>query len=148
MTANRVKFTVVNQNAFDAKIKKQSENVLKNLVKAVRVATTETRNVAVTSILSNARSGASTTRYNPTRTINISSPGDAPAGDTGFLASNIHLIISGNGLEGEVQSRADYSAALEFGTRDMAARPFLQPALEQGKNKYKRLFSKAVKDGI
>ena len=114
MTANRVKFTVVNQNAFDAKIKKQSENVLKNLVKAVRVATTETRNVAVTSILSNARSGASTTRYNPTRTINISSPG----------------------------------AALEFGTRDMAARPFLQPALEQGKNKYKRLFSKAVKDGI
>lgn len=143
-----VKFKVVNANEFNAKINRQSSKVLNNLKRAVRIATTETRNTAVTSIMSNARSGGETTRYNPTRTINISAAGDAPAGDTGFLASNIHLILSTDGMRGEVQSKAKYSAPLEFGTRDMAARPFLQPALEQGKQKYKRMFSKAVKDGI
>lgn len=143
-----VKVRVVNQQQFNKKINMQSNSVLKNLKRAVRIATTETRNTAVTSILGNPRSGGTTTRYNPTRTIRISAAGDAPAGDTGFLASNIHLILSADGMRGEVQSRADYSAPLEFGTRDMAARPFLQPALEQGKQKYKRMFSKAVKDGI
>jgi len=143
-----VKMKVVNASQFNAKINKQSNDVLKNLVRAVRIATSETRNVAVTSIASNPRSGGSETRYNPTRTISISSAGDAPAGDTGFLASNIHLSLSADGLSGEVESRADYSAALEFGTINMAARPFLQPALEQGKRKYQRMFSKAVKDGI
>ena len=30
----------------------------------------------------------------------------------------------------------------------MRPRPFMQPALEQGKRKYKAMFAKAVKDGI
>ena len=143
-----ISMKVVNKSAFNNKINKQSKDVQKNLVRAVRIATTETRNVAVTSIVSNPRGGSTETRYNPTRTIRVSKAGDPPAGDTGFLASNIHLSISSDGLSGEVESRAEYSAFLEFGTIDMAARPFLQPALEQGKQKYKRMFSKSVKDGI
>lgn len=143
-----ISMKVVNEKEFTNKINKQSKDVQKNLIRAVRIATTETRNVAVTSIVSNPRSGATATRYNPTRIINISKEGDAPAGDTGFLASNIHLSISTDGMSGEVESRASYSAALEFGTIDMAARPFLQPALEQGKQKYQRMFIKSVKDGI
>ena len=143
-----VKMTVVNKGEFERKNKLRDVNTRKNLIRAVRVAATETRNTAVKSILQNRRSGGETTRYNPTRTINISAAGDAPASDTGFLASNIYLIIKGEGLTAEVESNADYSAALEFGTRTMAARPFLQPALEQGRRKYERLFAKAVKDAI
>ena len=32
-------------------------------------------------------------------------------------------------------SRADYSAPLEFGTKNMGARPFMQPSLEQNRPK-------------
>tara|TARA_R100000908_G_scaffold11622_1_gene4162 strand:- start:3831 stop:4271 length:441 start_codon:yes stop_codon:yes gene_type:complete len=143
-----LRLKVVNKADFDASLERQSRAVLNNLKAAVRVAGNETRNEAITSILQNPRSGPQSTRYNPKRTINVSAPGDAPAGDTGFLANNIHLVFDGDAMGADVESRADYSAALEFGTRNMAARPFLQPALEQGRAKYKRLFSKAVKDGI
>lgn len=143
-----LRLKIVNKAEFEAALDKQSADVLKNLQRAVRVAGNETRNEAITSILQNPRSGPQSTRYNPKRTINASAPGDAPAGDTGFLANNIHLVFDGDGMGADVESRADYSAALEFGTRNMAARPFLQPALEQGRAKYKRLFSNAVKDGI
>jgi HK97 gp10 family phage protein len=143
-----VRMKVVNAKQFAKKIQQHSKDVERNLKKAVRVAATETRNTAVVSILQNPRAGGSVTRYSPTRTINISAAGDAPAGDTGFLAANIELVMAPDGMSAEVQSRADYSAALEFGTRDMAARPFLQPALEEGRKKYERMFAKAVKDGI
>jgi len=143
-----VRLRVVNRKEFEDKINRQQRDVLENLQNAVRVAANETRNVAITSILQNPRSGGKVTRYNPKRTINISAAGDPPAGDTGFLASNIHLVMDNDGMGADVESRADYSASLEFGTSKMAARPFLQPALEQGRAKYSRLFSKAVKDGI
>jgi len=139
---------VVNGKEFAAKIQGQSDAVHRKLQSAVRMAANETRNEAVVSILSNPRAGAQVTRYNPTRTIKISAAGDAPAGDTGFLATNIHLIMDTDQMGASVESRADYSAALEFGTINMPARPFLQPALEKGKAKYQRLFSNAVKDGI
>ena len=143
-----LRLKVVNKAEFEAKIDRQSVDVLKNLKAAVRVAANETRNEAVISILQNSRSGPQVRRYNPTRTIRISAPGDAPAGDTGFLANNIHLVMDGDGMGADVESRADYSAALEFGTLNMPARPFLQPALEKGRAKYESLFAKAVKDGI
>ena len=143
-----VRLKVINRKEFEDKIKKMSDKTLANLKKTVRVTANETRNTAVNSILQNARSGGEVTRYNPNRTIRISAEGSPPASDTGFLASNIHLIMDGDQLGASVESRADYSKFLEFGTLKMRARPFMQPALEQGKRKYKLMFEKAVKDGI
>ena len=143
-----VKLKVVNRADFEKKIKSMSAKTLANLKKTVRVTANDVRNTAVKSILSNPRGGGQVTRYNPNRTISISKEGDAPASDTGFLASNIHLVMDADGLGASVESNADYSFALEFGTRKMRARPFMQPALEQGRAKYKRMFAKAVKDGI
>tara|TARA_R110000824_G_C14813367_1_gene635883 strand:+ start:82 stop:507 length:426 start_codon:yes stop_codon:yes gene_type:complete len=139
---------VVNGQAFAKRMEKRSEKIQRNVIRAVRIAATETRNVAIKSILSNPRGGGSVTRYNPLRTVSISAEGAAPASDTGFLASNIFLIFKDQGMSAAVESRADYSAPLEFGTLRMRARPFLQPALEQGRKKYERLFAKAVKDAI
>ena len=74
-----------------------------------------------------------------------SAPGEPPASDTGFLVSNITKTAvekSGTELSISVESKAPYSKFLEFGTRKMSARPFLQPALEKNRNKIKGKFAK------
>ena len=43
-------------------------------------------------------------------------------------------------MGGEIQSNAEYSSFLEFGTSTMSARPFMQPSLEQNRNKIKAMF--------
>ena len=127
---------------------KRFKDTLSHVRRTVRITANEVRNTAIKSILQNPRAGDTTTRYNPTRTIRISKEGDPPASDTGFLASNIHLVMDADQLGASIESRAKYSAFLEFGTRHMRARPFMQPALEQGKRKYKKMFKDAVKKGI
>ena len=143
-----INLKVVNQAQFDAKIKRQSRNIERNIIETVNKATNEVRNIAVTSILRNPRAGAQVTRYNPQRTIRVSKEGDPPASDTGFLASNISAKISGDRLEGEVISNADYSEALEFGTIKMGARPFMQPAAEEVRKKYKFDSINGIKKGL
>jgi HK97 gp10 family phage protein len=51
----------------------------------------------------------------------------APA-DTGTLKRNIRLMFLNGGLAGTVISPADYSGYQEFGTRFMAAQPYMGPA--------------------
>ena len=143
-----VKFRILNKPQFNQKLDKRFKDTLANVRRTVRITANEVRNTAIKSILQNPRAGESTTRYNPKRTIRISKEGDPPASDTGFLASNIHLVMDADQLGASIESRAKYSAFLEFGTRHMRARPFMQPALEQGKRKYKKMFKDAVKKGI
>lgn len=98
------------------------------------------RNTAVKSIQSHQSSGITYTKYNPNRTHTASTEGNPPNSDTGFLVNNIHLVIDNDGLGADVESRAEYSVHLEFGTSKMGARPFLQPALEENKNKIRSMF--------
>ena len=87
-------------------------------------------------------------KYNPRREHRASAPNQPPATDTGFLASNIGVNVrkekAHGRVIGQVISKAPYSAALEFGTKDMLAlggpRPFMQPALQSKKAAIKRLF--------
>lgn len=67
-----------------------------------------------------------------------------PNNDTGVLASNIETIQKAP-LVVEVRSSAPYSAALEFGTSRMAARPFMQPALDAERKNVEQLVFQAVK---
>ena len=73
-----------------------------------------------------------------------SAEGEAPATDTGFLVSNItHQFAKiGKTMASKVLSKANYSEFLEFGTRNMGARPFLQPALEKNRAAIKQKFIK------
>ena len=103
------------------------------------------RNTAVQSINQGAKSGVTYQLYNPRRTHTASSAGQPPATDTGFLVNNIVLDIDNDGLAASVESRADYSQALEFGTSKMSARPFMQPALEENKPKINRLAKQMIK---
>lgn len=96
----------------------------------------EIRGIAVKGILAGNKSGRTYTRGGVTHTA--SAAGEYPASDTGFLASNIHVTVKPDRLSGAVESRANYSEFLEFGTSKMAARPFLQPSAEQVRPKIRR----------
>lgn len=60
-----------------------------------------------------------------------SAPGQPPASDTGRLMASIHheMLGAGQGVEARIGSDVNYALFLELGTRYMAPRPFLRPAL-------------------
>ena len=104
--------------------------------KVVSYALQETRSIAVQGILAGNKTGTTYTRGNIRHTA--SAAGEYPANDTGYLASNIHAVPSKTGLSGAVESRAEYSIHLEFGTSKMAARPFMQPSADAVRPKLRR----------
>lgn len=73
-----------------------------------------------------------------------SRPGEAPNQDTGVLGNNIETVQK-ELLLVEVSSNAPYSAALEFGTSKMGARPFMQPASDKMRPEVEKLVTAAVK---
>jgi len=125
--------------------KRVEANYRRALQMAVFQSAAMVRETAVQSVASGAKSGITYEKYNPRRTHIASAPGQAPATDTGYLLSNIVHQIDSDGLGASIESRADYSAALEFGTSKMQARPFLHPAIEENRPKIKRLIAKLAK---
>ena len=101
---------------------------------------------AVKSIQSGAKSGIVYEKYNPRRSHRASAPGQAPASDTGNLVSKI--IVKNNKDTVRVQSNANYSKFLEFGTSKMLARPFMFPAKEKSKKKIIQITANKVVEAI
>ena len=93
------------------------------------------RNTAVQSIQESGSQGRTYGRHI------ASTAGNPPNTDTGFLANNIHVQFDLDKLGCDIESRADYSVYLEFGTSTMGARPFLQPAVEENRDKIMRDYS-------
>lgn len=85
------------------------------------------RNDAVRLVLRSPASGRVYEKTSPKRTHIASAPGQPPATDTGRLAGSIRAIESGT-THAAVEAQVDYAVHLEFGTRRMAARPFMTPA--------------------
>ena len=138
----RVTTKVVRRNSrYDAAVKDYTSDMKQLVGRAANLV----RNTAVTSINQGAKSGVVYEKYNPRRTHRASAAGEPPATDTGYLVSNIFTNIDTDGLGASVESRAEYSSYLEFGTQKMAARPFLQPALEENKPRIRRLQRQMVK---
>ncbi|NMC54973.1 MAG: hypothetical protein GYA48_15205 [Chloroflexi bacterium] len=67
------------------------------------------------------------------KTHRASAPGEPPAVDSGNLANSIQSEVSmlSNGPRGAVFTNTEYAVGLEFGTRKMAARPFMKPAADR-----------------
>lgn len=100
------------------------------------------RNSAVKSIQQHGSSG--NTYGNHT----ASAPGQPPNSDTGYLASHIFIDMDNDSKGASVESQADYSEALEFGTSKMAARPFMQPALEENRKRIVQMYAKLKARGV
>lgn len=102
------------------------------------------RSEAVKSIMQGPKTGRIYEKYNPRRTHRASAPGQAPASDTGNLVSQIQ-VKSTNPDEVTVESGANYSKFLEFGTSKILPRPFLFPATERSRPKIQQaVFNKVV----
>ena len=97
------------------------------------------RNTAVDSVNQGSRSGRLYKKGGETG--QRSAAGEPPKTDEGILAGSIVIDVDSDNMGVNVESRADYSEALEFGTSKMAARPFMQPALESNRPKIRRLES-------
>ena len=110
------------QNASDEVRKKASEEVYRS---AMRI-----QSAAVKRIQRGPASGEVYEKYNPRRTHQASAPGEPPMSDIGRLASSIEWNADSI-LEASVFSRVEYAPYLEFGTKNMEARPFLLPSVEE-----------------
>jgi HK97 gp10 family phage protein len=77
------------------------------------------------------------------RAIHVASaPGEAPAIDTGNLAGSINFGMQSPTMA-EVTVNAEYAAYLEFGTIRMAARPYVEPALEKVRDQFRGILGQA-----
>ena len=73
------------------------------------------RGEAIKSIQTGAKTGIVYQKYNPRRQHRASAPGQAPASDTGNLVSKIIVKQKTKNIT-QVESGADYSKYLEYGT--------------------------------
>ena len=72
-----------------------------------------------------------------------SAPGEAPATDTGNLVNSGQTTRLGF-ADYAVSFSTPYAAALEFGTHNMAARPFLMPAVMKVASRLQEDISRAM----
>lgn len=59
-------------------------------------------------------------------TVSPSAPGDPPGVVTGTHKAGIHIVPLGPFKKG-IETSTDYAIPLEFGTEDMAPRPYMAP---------------------
>jgi HK97 gp10 family phage protein len=122
-----------------AKVEAKYASVVKNIIAS---GVQDTMNTAKTSIQQHQSKGRTYGKHT------ASVAGNPPNSDTGFLASNIFMVLDADKFGGAVESRADYSGFLEFGTSKMGARPYLQPALEENRPKIIRMFARLRSRGV
>ena len=65
--------------------------------------------------------------------------------DTGTLRRSIELNIKDAGMTAEVGAAVEYGEYVERGTRFMAAQPYMKPAFEEQKRKFKSDMNKLTK---
>ena len=88
-------------------------------------------------------SGVTYEKSNPNRTHTASAPGEAPATDTGRLASSVNYKREG-AMSATVGSNIVYAAMLEFGTSRIAPRPAWVPATEAVRPKFQQRLETAL----
>lgn len=141
--------SIKNLDAFQRRLHKRFvKNAGSNLKRAVGSSAMVVRGEAVSSILSGNKSGRAYPRGGKTHIA--SAAGQAPANDSGTLASSISIDVDveRNAVVGKIIAYADdgsggnYGKHLEFGTQKMAARPFMQPALRKSKRKINQIFKR------
>jgi HK97 gp10 family phage protein len=93
----------------------------------------------------------SETRYNPKRVVRVSNPKAYPNHDTGKLVKGLRTTVRHRGKGKSVlefQSRAPYALDLEFGTRTMAARPYMRRTLKANRKRINAIIGKGVKRAL
>lgn len=66
--------------------------------------------------------------------------------DTGFLRRSINLSSKEKGMSVSVKPTADYAPYVEYGTRYMAAQPFVRPAFKTQETIFKKDIERLFKE--
>jgi hypothetical protein len=84
--------------------------------------------------------GEKQTRYNPKRERVASKPGDPPNVDFGVFVKSVQFNVDLKNATGEVGTNDKRGPHFEFGTKNMAPRPWLTPAWRKAQAAVKRIF--------
>lgn len=122
-------------------VKEVAADIEKTAKERMETAVNEVRN-EVLQALTGSRSGRTYKVPGTQRTYTASAPGQPPAQVTGELRQSISSEVEGEGkkIVGRVGSDKKKAPMLEFGTKNMAPRPFLRPTFEKTAGKVKEIF--------
>jgi len=111
--------------------------------KRMMEATNEVRN-RVLETLSGGRSGRTYLVPGTRRSYTASAPGQPPATATSELRQSVKSSIEGKGRSvlGKVKAEAKHALPLEFGTKNMAARPFMKPSFDKSLDAIRRILTR------
>lgn len=110
------------------------------VIKELRRGAVRIQGDVVRSIQNSPPTGKTYQRRSVTHTA--SSPGNPPRTDTGRLVSSAHVQPRQDGAEVVIAS--NYATFLEYGTRNMAPRPFLEPAAERNADELAEAVGRAM----
>ncbi len=128
--------TLVGGRALRDRFKRLAVEHGREMEKALVASALDIRNEAIKSIQGGAKTGSVYKRGQ--KVHKASAAGEAPATDTGTLVSRIdHRFKRGREMVAIVGTEVAYGFWLEFGTVNMKARPWLQPAFDKTLKKNK-----------
>lgn len=127
-------------------IRAENASVRARAIVALNAAGLIVQNAARRAVLDGPKTG---TIYNPRGKVvhQASAPGEAPASDTGRLVNSIVMRVDEGDLIALITAGTEYAPYLEFGTRKMAARPFLNPALTNNRPRIIQLMRSIMSAG-
>lgn len=137
--------SVTGQKELEKNLAKMADRYGKSVADALIASGEMVRGSAIKSIQQKSN-GAMVTRYRAgggSYQHMTSAPQSAPNTDTGRLVSSVAVEVRDNDVY--VGSGLSYAPHLEFGTKNMTERPWLNPALESNRKRISRLISSALK---
>lgn len=140
---SRVDIRVEGGDQLLAALQKLGRDGEREIARAVQATALEIRGDIVKRYQRGPKTGKRYEKYNPRRQHTASAESEAPATDTGRLASATDYRMTGR-FSAEVGNSVAYGPMLEFGTQKILPRPAWVPAVEAAAPKYRR----RLQDGI
>lgn len=137
-----MQLSVINFGKIKAKLEKIPEKQNKVLQDALAESALLVQGYAIKSIRAHMSSGITYGKHT------ASKEGYPPNSDTGTLANSIRVEIDAAKLIALVGTNLLYGAWLEFGTKDMGARPWLGPAFKANEKRLIYIFNKYAEKAL
>lgn len=143
MSRRVFKAKITGEKDLEAAFKLLPDRVRLGVIDALKAIGLLIRNRAVSKIQKGPKTGRRYKRGSITH--QASSPGEAPATDTGKLASSAEFDVDEQGLWAIVSFSAFYARMLEFGTRFIRPRPFLFSSVDESKETIIEIFKQSIR---
>lgn len=123
----RVEVDGASLSRLDTKLHDFPDELVYEILKAQQANALDMRSVAIEEVQRGERSGRIYRRKKGKIVHKASAPGEPPKSDSGNLVAHIRGFVEDR-VTAVLEAATAYAKALEFGTRKMAARPFMDRA--------------------